>query len=243
MRIAVAGATGLVGRQVNEVASQRGHEIVPLARSLGVDLTSVTELDDVLTGVEAVIDVTQSPTMDDVQATEFFTTVASNLGAAARAAGVQRTVVLSIIGVDAIPDFGYYVAKLAQENAARAHAPGVRVLRAAQFMEFPEQMLGWYRDGDAVTLPAMPTQPVDVHEIADLLVSMADGTEPRDHLELAGPKAEALDDLVRQVAARRGEKVTVTSAAYSETMANGACLPGPDAILAGPDFATWLSAH
>ena len=243
MRIAVAGATGLVGRQVNEAASQRGHEIVPLARSLGVDLTAATDLDEVLTGVEAVIDVTQSPTMDAVEATSFFTTVASNLGAAAHAAGVQRTIVLSIIGVDAIPDFGYYVAKLAQENAVRAHAPGTRVLRAAQFMEFPEQMLGWYRDGNAVTLPVMPTQPVAIHEIADLLVSMADGTDPRHNLELAGPKAETLEDLVRQVAAHRGEEVSVTSAAYSETMANGACLPGAGAILAGPDFATWLSTH
>ena len=33
MRIAVAGATGTVGRHVVAVATERGHEVVPLARA------------------------------------------------------------------------------------------------------------------------------------------------------------------------------------------------------------------
>jgi hypothetical protein len=35
--------------------------------------------------------------------------------------------------------------------------------------------------------------------------------------------------------------VTVRSVVESQAMADGACLPGPDAIIAGPDFATWLA--
>jgi uncharacterized protein YbjT (DUF2867 family) len=241
MRIAVAGSTGLVGRNVVAAAIAAGHEVVGLARENGIDLTSPDGLAERLAGVDAVVDVTASPGIDPAEATEFFTTVARNLGEAATAAGVARTVVLSIIGVDAMPDYGYYQAKLAQEQAVIEHAPGPRILRAAQFLNFPAQMLQWSRQGDVVTLPEMKTQPVAVEEIARVLLALADGTETRTRVELAGPKPEDLADLVRQLIAHRGEQVTVETRVESEGMASGACLPGPDAIIAGPDFATWLA--
>ncbi|EON22614.1 hypothetical protein CF8_3469 [Nocardioides sp. CF8] len=243
MRIAIAGSTGLVGRNVVAAAKAAGHDIVELARESGVDLTVPDGLAERLAGAEAVIDVTQSPSLDESVATEFFTTVARNLGEAATAAGVPRAVALSIIGVDQMLDYGYYAAKLAQEQAVAAHAPDPHILRAAQFLNFPGQMLDWNRQGDVVTLPEMKTQPVAVEEIARLLVALADGTEPRPRVELAGPKPEDLADLVRQVAVHRGEAVTVETAVESVAMANGACLPGPDAVIAGPDFATWLAAQ
>lgn len=243
MRIAIAGSTGRVGRGVVAAATTAGHDVIELAREKGVDLTAPDGLAERLAGADAVVDVTQSPSLDRTEATGFFTSVARNLGEAARAAGVGRTVVLSIIGVDRMPDYGYYVAKLAQEDAALSHAPGVHILRAAQFLDFPGQMLDWNRKGDTVTLPAMRTQPVAVEEIARLLVALADGTEPRERLELAGPRPEDLADLVAQVAAHRGEHVTVETVVESPSMADGACLPGSDAVIAGPDFTTWLAAH
>lgn len=242
MRIAIAGSTGLVGSQVVAAATAAGHEVVELARKHGIDLTVADGLAGRLAGVDAVIDVTQGP-MDEPAASEFFTTVARNLGEAATAAGVSRSVVLSIIGIDEMTDYGYYAAKLAQENAAQAHAPGPRILRAAQFLDFPGQMLSWYRDGDSVTVPVMKTQPVAIAEIVRLLLALATGTETRSRVELAGPRAEDLDDLVRRVVAHRGESVTVTTSVVNQAMADGACLPGPDAVIAGPDFASWLAAH
>ncbi|MFI5425701.1 hypothetical protein [Aeromicrobium sp. UC242_57] len=148
---------------------------------------------------------------------------------------------LSIIGVDQMGDYGYYAAKLAQEKTVAAEAPGPRILRAAQFLQFPGQMLDWNRDGDAVNLPVMKTQPVAVDEIAHLLLALADGSEQRERLGLAGPAAEDLADLVGQVAAHRGIDVTINTTVQSQAMADGACLPGPGAVIAGPDFATWLS--
>jgi uncharacterized protein YbjT (DUF2867 family) len=241
MHIAVAGSTGLVGRHVVAAATAAGHQIVELARERGVDLTMAEGLAERLHGVDAVIDVTQSPSLDEGEATAFFTTVSGHLGRAATAAGVSRTVVLSIIGVDVIDDYGYYAAKLAQEASMTRHAPGARILRAAQFLDFPGQMLDWNRQDAQVNLPAMRTQPVAVEEIARLLVAMADGSEQREHLELAGPRAEDLADLVGQVAVHRGTGVEVVTTTVSQAMADGACLPGPGAVIAGPDFATWLS--
>jgi hypothetical protein len=46
--------------------------------------------------------VTQSPSLDEDEATRFFALAAENLGRAGTAAGIQRSVVLSIIGVDHI---------------------------------------------------------------------------------------------------------------------------------------------
>jgi uncharacterized protein YbjT (DUF2867 family) len=243
MHIAIAGSTGLVGRNAVKAATAAGHDVIELARNKGVDLTSPVGLAERLAGADAVIDVTQGPSMEKAEATEFFETVARNLGEAATKAGVTRTVVLSIIGVDAMTDYGYYAAKLAQERAAAEHAPEVHVLRAAQFLDFPGQMLDWNRDGDRVVVPEMRTQPVAVEEIARLLVALADGSETRPQVELAGPRSEDLADLVRRVAAHRGEQIVVESTRQNEGMAAGAALPGPGAVIAGPDFATWLAGQ
>ena len=37
-RIAVAGATGRVGRHVVDVLEEQGHDVVPISRSAGVDV-------------------------------------------------------------------------------------------------------------------------------------------------------------------------------------------------------------
>ena len=183
MRIAIAGATGLVGRELSSAARKAGHDVVELSRATGVDLVEGADdrLDAALAGVEAVVDVTNSPTVEQAGATEFFTAVGERLGAAATRAGVGRTVLLSIIGVDRTPEDGYFVAKLAHEHATRRHAPGVRVLRAAQFHEFAEQSLGWGRAGDVATIPDMPVQPVALAEVVRVLLELA--TEA----ETAGP--------------------------------------------------------
>ncbi|PPG29971.1 SDR family oxidoreductase [Pseudoclavibacter sp. RFBB5] len=243
MRIAIAGSTGLVGRHVVREALAAGHDVLELSRQNGVDLTSPDGLPGRLEGVDAVVDVTQSPTLDETESTQFFTTVAGNLGDAAREAGVTRSVTLSIIGIDHVPDYGYYVAKLAQERTAIERGPAARILRAAQFLEFPGQMLDWNRDGDKVVIPELKTQPVAISEIARLLVRLADDRVPEAMVELAGPESGELTDFVRRVAEARGVEVEVIGVRASEGMADGVCLPGQNAIIAGPGFTDWLATQ
>jgi len=242
MRIAVAGSTGLVGSHVVAAAEAAGHSVVGLARETGIDVTSSAGLDDVLVGVEALVDVTNSPTTD-LQAVTFFETVAANLGDAATHAGVTRTVVLSIIGADRIPENEYYVAKVAQERTHRAHSPGLHILRAAQFHEFPSMAIRWGRDGDRTTVDDMLSQPVAVDEIAKVLLELATGDRDDDVVELAGPQREHIVELARRIVARRGEKLTVVPRDVPDPMRNGALLPGPDALIAGPTFDEWLSTQ
>ena len=237
-RLAVAGATGLIGSQVVQIAKVAGYEVVALSRSTGVDLTDPDAVGDRLTGVDVVVDVTRSPSMVEEEAVDFFTTVASNLGAAARSAGVRRTVLLSIVGVEESQDFGWYVATLAHERATRERAPGPVVLRATQFHEFPGQVLKRARHGSRAEIMSMPTQPVASAEVAHLLFDMATGPD-RGDLELAGPRQENLVDLVRRLVELRGEEVDVQAVPAPASDAGGSALPGPNALVRGVDWQTW----
>lgn len=240
-RVAVAGASGLIGSQVVELATAAGHEVLPLSRRNGVDLTEPHDLGDRLTGVDAIIDVTRPSTMDEAEATGFFTTVAGTLARAAREAGVPRTVVLSILGLERSQDFPWYRATLAHERAVREQAPGARVLRATQFHEFPGQVLERSREGGTARIMDMPTQPVASAEVATLLLEMATADDGGDRL-LAGPRPERLVDLVQQLCELRGEDVRVQPVPATAQVASGSVLPGADALLRGPDWATWARA-
>jgi uncharacterized protein YbjT (DUF2867 family) len=240
MKIAVAGSTGLIGGQVSSLAQAAGHDVVGIAREHGFDLLAPVGLAQALDGVDVVVDVTQSPSLDEAEATSFFETVAGNLARASDAARVRRTVLLSIVGADKSPDYGYYVAKVAQEHATRAAAPGPVVLRATQFHEFAGQMLGWNRDGDIARIIDVPLQPVASAEIARLLLELATDGSAAD-TELAGPRVEQLVDQVRRLVARQGDDITVEAIAGPASMAAGSMLPGPSAIIRGPRWEDWLT--
>ena len=96
-KIAVAGATGRVGRHVVDLLEGRGHDVVPMARSTGVDLVTGEGLADALTGVDVVIDAATGNSPDRDEATAFFTATARNLQEAGERAGVKLIVVASII--------------------------------------------------------------------------------------------------------------------------------------------------
>ena len=55
-KVAVAGATGRVGRHVVDLLEERGHDVVAISRSLGVDVVTGEGLAKALAGVETVID-------------------------------------------------------------------------------------------------------------------------------------------------------------------------------------------
>ena len=247
-RIAVAGATGRVGSHAVDVLEGQGHEVVPIARSRGVDLITGEGLDAALAGVDVVIDAATGPSPDEQVATEFFTTAARNLIAAGERAGVTRIVVVSIIGVDRSRG-GYGAAKLAHERALQAGPIPVHVLRAAQFHEFVAQLMEWGARGDVTYVPPMRTQIVAARSVAEALADLAtgpNGSGDAPILEIAGPREERLVELARLLAARRGDAARVEELGDpgnpdAELWASGGLLPGPGAILAGPTFAEWLT--
>ena len=101
-RIAVAGATGRVGHHVLDLLEAAGHDVVAMSRSNGVDVVSGDGLAEALTGVECIIDVASGSSPDQQAATEFFAAAARNLQEVGERAGVQRIVVVSIIGMRSV---------------------------------------------------------------------------------------------------------------------------------------------
>ncbi|HYZ27537.1 MAG TPA: NAD(P)H-binding protein, partial [Thermoleophilaceae bacterium] len=164
-KFAVAGATGRVGRHVVELLESRGYDVVPISRSKGVDVITGEGLDQALTDVDTIIDVATGPSPNQQAATEFFTTATHNLQKAGERAGVRRLVVVSIIGID---DFegGYNAAKVAHERAALAGPIPARIVRAAQFHEFVEELMRWGTQGDVSYVWAMKTQLVSARTVA-----------------------------------------------------------------------------
>ena len=248
MRIAVAGATGRLGRHLVDVLEERGHQVVPMSRRTGVDLATGEGLAEALAGVDRIIDAASWPTPDQEAATEYFTTATHNLQATAERAGADRIVAVSIIGCDRFSG-GYNVAKVVQEREMLAGPVPAVILRAAQFHEFVPQMLQWGTQGDVAQVPKMRTQLVAARtvaeELADLTVSdaaPADSGIP----EVAGPRVETLVEVARLYATRTGGPARVDEASDPddpdrELFERGGLLPGPNAILAGPSFEKWLS--
>jgi uncharacterized protein YbjT (DUF2867 family) len=171
-RIAVAGATGRVGRHLVNVLAERGHEVIEIARSRGIDVVTGEGLAEALRDVECVVDVATGASPDQRSATDFFTAAARNLHEAGEQAGVQRIVVVSIIGCDRF-SAGYNAAKFAHEQAMLAGPIPVRILRAAQFHELVEQLVDWGTAGDVSYVQEMRTQPVAARTVAEVLADLA----------------------------------------------------------------------
>ena len=57
----------------------RGHEVVAISRSRGVDIVSGQGLADALAGVDVIVDAATGPSPDQQAATDFFTAATRNL--------------------------------------------------------------------------------------------------------------------------------------------------------------------
>src|SRR6266511_2285512 len=152
-KIAVAGATGRVGHHAVDVLEGRGHDVVAISRSSGVDVVTGEGLAEALAGVTCVIDVATQPSPEQEAATAFFTAAARNLQEVGERAGVERIVVVSIIGIDRFTA-GYYAAKVAHERAMLSGPIAVRILRAAPFHEFVPELVEWGRQGEVSYVPS-----------------------------------------------------------------------------------------
>jgi uncharacterized protein YbjT (DUF2867 family) len=250
-KIAVPGATGRVGRHVVDVLESRGLDVVPISRSVGVDVITGEGLAEALAGVDVVIDAASWPSPDQQAAAEFFTTATRNLHEVGGHAGVGRIVVVSIIGIDRFRA-GYLAAKRAHEEAMLAGPVPVRILRAAQFHEFVEPVVDWGRSGDVSYVMPMRTQLVAARTVAEALADMAlaNGSDPAAGSpipEIAGPRAESFVEVARLLAARRGATIRIEAVSDPadpdrELYESGALLPGPSATLAGPTYEEWLDS-
>jgi uncharacterized protein YbjT (DUF2867 family) len=254
-KIAVAGATGRVGRHIVDVLEEQERNVVAISRSTDIDVVTGEGLAEALSGVESVVDASSGASPEQQDATDFFTAAARNLQEFGAQAGVHRIIVVSIIGTDRFTA-GYGAAKQAHERAMLAGPIPATIVRAAQFHEFVSQLMDWGRQDGAIYLPKMRTQLVAARTVAEMLADLATGCGPAPVrgsngapiLEIAGPREESLVEMARLLAAHRGEAVRIEAVTNPDDpdgalYESGALLPGPHAILAGPSFEEWLRAQ
>lgn len=245
MRIAVAGGTGTVGRHVVDVARERGHDVVILSRSAGVDLMTGAGLARTIDGTAAVIDVVSVATQSAKKSKEFYETTTNNLLAAEKTAGVPHHLALSIVGSDRAP-FGYYAGKQRQEQLVSAGPVPWTILRATQFHEFAQQLYGQMRFGSITVVPKMISQPVAAREVGERLVTLAEGRPAGRPADFAGPEELRMADMVRAYAAAIGAtgpimEITLPGG-FGKALRDGTILPGPSADHGTQTYADWVAS-
>lgn len=238
MRIGIAGGTGQSGAQAVRVARERGHEVVVLARSEGVDLVSGAGVTAALDGVDAVIDASGVRPGDEP--VEFHEAV---VGALADAKP-PHLVVLSIVNCDRAGGYPLYAGKLAQERAAEASGVPFTIARTTQFHEFAAQVWRMGARGPLHFSPRMRTQPVAVREVGERLVDLAEAAPVGRAADLGGPQEESLVEMVRGYARASGAGRFVIpidlGGEFGRAQRDGSLLPDPDALRGTETFADWL---
>ncbi len=242
--VAVAGATGVVGRHVVAALRRRGVGVAPMARSLGVDLVDGRGVDDALRGATAVVDVGNVASSRRSTAVRYFTRATTTLLDACRRHGVERYVLLSIVGIDDVAT-GYYLGKREQERLVTGSGLETVVLRATQFHEFAGQVLDRLRRGPVALVPTMLSRPVAAAAVAERLVDLALEASPPARVELAGPECLPVAEMVRRLCRRRGDRVLLVPVrvpgAVGRAMAGGALVPAGAFETDPLTFDRWLA--
>ncbi|MCF3122318.1 NAD(P)H-binding protein [Streptomyces arenae] len=244
MRITVIGATGLIGSQLVRTLREAGHEVVPASLSTGLDLLTGAGLDEALKGADTVVNVTNSPTFDEASPA-FFRTTMEHLLTAGERAGVRHQVVLSIVGVDQVPQLDYYRAKTLQEDLLRQGPTPYSIVRATQFFEFVDAVMSWTTDEDTVRLPSTRVQPIATADVVTALADIAGAPPLNGTLDVAGPDVFPLDELGRlTLTARKDRRTVVTDdkAGMFAAVEGDALVAGPGARLATTRYEDWLRA-
>ena len=180
MNILVTGGTGALGRDVVKQLLERRHRVRVLSRKAVTgddwvqgDLATGAGLEKAVMGIDAIVHAGSATTQwSKLHATDVVGT--RRLLAMAREAGVRHAVYISIVGMEGVPSYPYYKAKLAAEAVVREGIVPWSILRATQFHTLMETFLN-----GLTMLPGLATvpykwqfQPVDTRDVARRLVDI-----------------------------------------------------------------------
>lgn len=200
MNIVVIGGRGLVGRNIVERLRSQGHEVTSASRATGVDLMTGRGLAKCLAGAEVVVDVTNSPTYDDVTAFEFFETAIVNLLEAEVRAGVKHHVALSVVGTERLGSSAshYFRGKALQDRFIRESGIPFTIVHATQFYEFLVAIIDSAVRDQIVHLSPAYIQPVASDDVAAAIARIAVGPPLNASVEVAGPERERMSELIQR---------------------------------------------
>ena len=211
MKTVITGGTGLIGSKTAGILRQAGHEVVAAAPRTGVNTITGEGLAAALAGAQAVVDLVNSPSFEKAAVLAFFETTSRNLLAAEAAAGVSHHVALSVVGVDRMPDNGYFRAKIAQEHLIEASGIPYTIVRATQFMEFLAGIVASDAGADTVRMSPGLFQPIAADDVAAFVADAALAAPANGIVEIAGPERAPMVQMVARYLKAVGDPRAVVS--------------------------------
>jgi uncharacterized protein YbjT (DUF2867 family) len=251
--ILVTGGTGVLGRAIVplltgqadvRVLSRRDTDLADTELVRG-DLDTGDGLAPALHDVDVVVHCASYNR--DFRRSERDTDQTRRLIDAARAAGVSpHLVYISIVGTDRIP-LGYYRAKYAGERLIAGSGLPWTVLRATQFHELVLMFLMLAARGPAALVPrGVRVQPVETQEVAGRMAELALGEAAGRVPDMAGPRVERVEDLMRLYLSARHRRVPIVGLPLPGKVArgylSGANLP-TNGVSGSRTFAEFLRAY
>lgn len=211
-RTLVTGATGTLGTALQSRLAAKGHTVQAASREppeetsgdiewVELNLNDGVGINSLLEDIEVVIHAATAPQGDtgavDVQGTKRLLEVAEE-------AEVENFLYPSIVGIDNIP-LPYYEHKLAAEEAIEASDVPTTIVRATQFHSFVAEMLGYVAKLPVWPLPTkMQVQPIDVGEVADVIVDHATLVANGQIDPVGGPEVHSVGELAEAYCDVRG---------------------------------------
>jgi uncharacterized protein YbjT (DUF2867 family) len=245
VKIVVIGGTGLIGSKVVGCLEQEDNEAVAASPDSGVNTLTGEGLPEVLEDAEAVVDVSNSPSIEDEAAMEFFTTSTSNLLAAEAEAGVRHHVALSVVGAENLPESGYLRAKVAQERLIEDGSIPYSIVHATPFFEFAVRTADAATDGDTVRLPHVLFQPMAADDVAAVVCEISQRAPADGVIEIAGPEEFRFDEFIQQALNAKGDPRTVVADPkaryFGAEVEERSLVPADPAQLGETRFSDWLA--
>lgn len=199
-RILVTGGTGQLGSAVVEALRAAGEQVRVLSRRRASgyatgDLRTGRGVDTAVAGMDVIVHC----------ATDFRreTQLARHLIEAARWAGTEHLVYVSIVGVDKLP-LGYYQQKHEAERLIADSGLPYTILRATQFHALVRTLFAGMSRLPVVPVPKLRFQPVDVRDVASRLATLALGDPVGRADDFGGPEVLDAADLAQAVSTATG---------------------------------------
>ena len=138
---------------------------------------------------------------------------------------------LSIVGTDRARGQRLLAGKVEQERLVAAGGVPYTIVRSTQFFEFLGEIADLATRDGTVRVTSAHLQPIAASDLARIVADIAEGPPIFAVVEVAGPEAFGLDELVSKVLAAKGDPRPVVaddSATYFGARLDNATLtPGP----------------